>query len=76
MGSSFHLENRVLAFRGWGADKIRDIYKEMQARADILNYLADNFPAHTEVSKTMTAARTVGIWEVHRRVKEMKVPWV
>jgi flagellar protein FlaI len=76
MGSSFHLENKVLAFRGWGDDKIRDIYEEMKARADILTYLSENFPSHTEVSKTMDAARTLGIWEVHRRVKEMKVPWV
>ncbi len=76
MGSSFHLENRVLAFRGWGKDKIRNIYEEMQARAEILTYLADNFPSHTEVSKTMVTARTLGIWEVHHRVKEMEVPWV
>jgi flagellar protein FlaI len=76
MGSSFHLENRVLAFRGWGEDRLRDIYEEMKARAEILNYLAEKFPTHTEVSKTMTTAKTLGIWEVHRRVKEMKVPWV
>jgi flagellar protein FlaI len=76
MGSSFHLENRVLAFRGWGEDRIRDIYEEMKARAEILNYLAENFPMHSEVSKTMTTAKTLGIWEVHRRIKEMKVPWV
>ncbi len=75
-GSSFHLENRVLAFRGWGEDRIRDVYEEMKARAEILEYLAQNYPSHTEVSQTMTAARTLGIWEVHRKVKEMKVPWV
>jgi flagellar protein FlaI len=75
-GSSFHLENRVLAFRGWGQDRIQDIYEELKARAEILSYLADNFPTHSEVSKTMNTARTLGIWEVHRRVKEMKVPWV
>ncbi|HSV48675.1 MAG TPA: type II/IV secretion system ATPase subunit [Candidatus Acidoferrales bacterium] len=75
-GSSFHLENRVLAFRGWGEDRIRDVYEEMKVRAEILEYLAENFPSHTEVSQTMTTARTIGIWEVHRRVKEMKVPWV
>ena len=76
MGSSFHLENRVLAFRGWGEDRLKDIYEEMNARAEILSYLAEKFPTHTEVSKTMTTAKTQGIWEVHRRVKEMKVPWV
>ncbi len=75
-GSSFHLENRVLPFRGWGEDRIQDVYDEMKARAEILEYLAENFPSHTEVSQTMTTARTLGIWEVHRRMKEMKVPWV
>ncbi|MCW3984325.1 MAG: type II/IV secretion system ATPase subunit [Candidatus Bathyarchaeota archaeon] len=76
MGSSFHLENRVLAFRGWGEDRIRDLYKELKAREEILNYLAEYYPTHSEVTQTMTAARTLGVWEVHRRVKEMKVPWV
>jgi flagellar protein FlaI len=76
MGSSFHLENRVLAFRGWGKEKIRSIYEEMQARTDILNYLADNFPSYTDVSKTIITAHTLGIEEVHRRVKERRVPWV
>jgi len=75
MGSSFHLENRVLAFRGWGEDRIKEVYEEMKARAEILEYLAENFPTHTEVCQTMATARTLGIWEVHRRVKEMKVPW-
>jgi len=76
MGSSYHLEKKVLAFRGWGENRIKDIYEEMKARAEILAYLSENFPSHTEVSKTMNAARTLGVWEVHRRVKEMKVPWV
>jgi hypothetical protein len=76
LGSSFHLENKVLAFRGWSKERIRDIYEEMQARTEILNYLADNFPSYTDVFKTMITARNLGVWEVHRRVKEMEVPWV
>jgi archaeal flagellar protein FlaI len=76
MGSSFHLEKRVLACRGWGEERIQEVYAEMKARAEILQYLAENYPKHTEVSKTMVTARNLGIWEVHRRVKEMKVPWV
>jgi flagellar protein FlaI len=75
-GSSYHLENKVLKSRGWGQDKLKDLYDEMSARAEILTYLANNYPTHTEVAKTMMAARTIGIWEIHRRVKEMKVPWV
>lgn len=76
MGSSFHLENRVLAFRGWGKERIREVYEEMKARAEILSYLANNYPTHTEVSKAMVTARTLGIWEVHKRTQEMKTPWV
>ncbi len=76
MGSSFHLENRVLAFRGWGKDRIRSIYEEMQARTDILNYLAEKYPSYAEVSKTIIAVNSMGIWEVHKRVKEEKIPWV
>ncbi len=76
MGSSFHLENKVLAFRGWGKERIRDIYEELHARTEILNYLAENFPSYADVSKTMVTAKNLGIWEVHRKVKEMKVPWV
>ena len=75
LGSSFHLENRVMAFRGWGKERIREMYAELQVRAEILDYLAENFPSFGDVAKTMTAVRNLGIWEVHRKIKEMKVPW-
>jgi flagellar protein FlaI len=75
MGSSFHMESKVLSFRGWGKDRLRDIYTELQARADILSFLAENFPSYTDVWKTIIAVRNQGVWEVHRKVKEMKVPW-
>ncbi len=75
MGSSFHLENKVLAFRGWSKDKIKDIYDEMQARAEVLSFLAENFPSYTDVAKTMATARSLGIWEVQRRIRGMEIPW-
>jgi archaeal flagellar protein FlaI len=74
-GSSFHLENKILSFRGWGKDRLRELYEEMQARADILSYLADNYPSYSDVWKTVIAVRNEGVWQVHRRVKEMLVPW-
>jgi hypothetical protein len=48
----------------------------MQARTDILNYLAEKYPSYAEVSKTIIAVNSMGIWEVHKRVKEEKIPWV
>jgi flagellar protein FlaI len=75
MGSSFHMESKVLAFRGWGKDRLRELYDEMRARAEILTFLADNFPSYIDVWRTIIAVRNQGVWEVHRKIKEMKVPW-
>jgi len=75
MGSSFHLENKVLAFRGWGKERLRELYDELNARAEILSFLAENFPRYTDVWKTCIAVREKGVWEVYRRVKEAKIPW-
>jgi flagellar protein FlaI len=75
MGSSFHMETKVLGFRGWGKERLRELYDEMRARAEILSFLAENFPSYTDVWKTMIAVRNQGVWEVHRKIKEMKLPW-
>jgi flagellar protein FlaI len=75
MGSSFHLETKVLTFRGWGKERLRELYDELKVRAEILTFLAENFPKYTDVWKTVIEVRNKGIWEVYRRVKEMKVPW-
>jgi len=74
-GSSFHMETKVLAFRGWGKERLHELYDEMRARSEILSFLAENFPAYTDVWKTMIAVRNQGVWEVHRKIKEMKLPW-
>lgn len=75
MGSSFHLETKVLTFRGWGKERLKELYDELKARAEILNFLAENFPRYTDVWKTCIAVREKGVWEIYRRVKEMRVPW-
>jgi flagellar protein FlaI len=75
MGSSFHMESKVLAFRGWGKERLHELYDEMRARAEILTFLAENFPSYTDVWKTMIAVRNHGVWEVHRKIKERKIPW-
>jgi len=75
MGSSFHLETKVLTFRGWGKERLRELYDEMKARAEILSFLSENFPKYTDVWKTVIEVRNKGVWEVYRKVKEGQVPW-
>ncbi|MDH5375894.1 MAG: type II/IV secretion system ATPase subunit [Candidatus Bathyarchaeota archaeon] len=75
MGSSYHLETKVLTYRGWGKERLVELYKEMKARAEILSFLSENFPKYTDVWKTVIEVRHKGVWEVYRKVKEMKVPW-
>jgi flagellar protein FlaI len=75
MGSSFHLETKVLTFRGWGKERIKELYDELKARAEILSFLAENFPTFNDVWKTVIAVREKGVWEVYRNIKELKVPW-
>jgi flagellar protein FlaI len=75
MGSSFHLETKVLAFRGWGKERLAELYKEMKARGEILAFLSENFPKYLDVWRTAIEVRNNGVWEVYNRVKEMKVPW-
>lgn len=75
MGSSYHLETKVLGFRGWGKERLGELYEEMQARADILNFLAEKYPKYLDVWRAMVEVKNKGVWEVHKRVKEGKTPW-
>jgi flagellar protein FlaI len=75
MGSSYHLETKILAFRGWSKDRLPDLYKEMKARAEILAFLSENFPRFSDVWRTVVEVQNHGVWEVYNRIKEMKVPW-
>ncbi|HDQ06110.1 MAG TPA: hypothetical protein ENN36_05250, partial [Candidatus Bathyarchaeota archaeon] len=75
MGSSYHLETKVLAFRGWGKNRLRELYDEMKARAEILSFLAEKYPRYSDVWRTVVEVKNKGVWEVHRRVKERKTPW-
>jgi len=75
MGSSFHLETKVLTFRGWGKGRLRDLYEEMRARTEILQFLSENYPRYLEVWQTVIAAQNRGIWKVHGKVQERRAPW-
>ena len=75
MGSSYHLETKVLTFRGWGKERLRELYEEMKARAEILSFLAEKYPKYSDVWRTVIEVKNKGVREVHQKVKEMKVPW-
>ena len=47
----------------------------MKARAEILSFLSENYPKYSDVWRTVIEVKNKGVWEVHQRVKEMKVPW-
>ncbi|MCX8178105.1 MAG: type II/IV secretion system ATPase subunit [Candidatus Bathyarchaeota archaeon] len=74
-GSSFHLETKVLTFRGWGRERLKELYDEMMARADILRFLSEKYPSYSDLWKTSIAVRDKGVWEVHEKIKEGKAPW-
>jgi len=75
VGSSYHLETKVLMFRGWGKERMREIYKEMEARAEILRFLSEKYPRCADVWRTTIETRNRGVWNVYDRVREGKVPW-
>lgn len=75
LGLSHMLETKVLEFRAWGKEKIPELYKEMRARAEILSYLAQNYPSFVDVWKTVIRVQNEGVWGVYERVKEGKIPW-
>jgi len=75
VGSSFLLESKVLDFRGWGKEKIKDLYEELKVRTEILRYLSENYPRYINVWKTVITVQNNGVQEVYDRVKEGKIPW-
>ena len=75
MGSSFHLETKVLSFRGWGKERLKELYEELKVRAEILSFLSKDFPKYLDLWKTAIEVKNKGIWEAYHKVKEMKPPW-
>jgi len=76
MGMSYLLENVVLLFRGWGRDRLQDLYKELDMRKEILNYLAEKRPRYVDVFRTVIEVSRRGVEAVCRSVKEGKTPWL
>jgi len=75
MKMSFLLENIVLPFRGWGKERLSDLYKEIEIRKEILNYLAENYPRYTDVFRTVVEVEKRGVKYVHSLIKKEGVPW-
>jgi len=76
MGMSYLLENVVLLFRGWGRDKLQNLYKELDMRKEILNYLAEKRPRYVDVFKTVIEVSRRGVKAVYSSIKEGKTPWL
>ncbi|RLG75525.1 MAG: flagellar protein FlaI [Thermoprotei archaeon] len=74
-GSSLLLEYKVLPARGWGRDRLLELYEELRKRARILEYLAENYPRYEHVFKTVTEANRKGVDYVYDRVIRGERPW-
>jgi len=75
-GSSILLESKVLPYRGWGTDKIPELYRELQMRAEILQVLSAKSPSFKSVWNTVIEVERVGVEKVYEMVKEGKMPWL
>ncbi|MBC7130900.1 hypothetical protein H5T51_06760, partial [Candidatus Bathyarchaeota archaeon] len=56
-------------------NRLKELYDELKARAEILRFLSENFPSYRDLWKTVIAVREKGVWEIYNKVKEMKIPW-
>jgi len=74
-GTSFLLETKVLPARGWGKDKLPKLYEEMRKRAEILRYLAQNYPKYEYVFSTVAEVTRRGVDYVYERVLRDEKPW-
>ena len=75
-GSSIFLEAKILPYRGWGTDKLPELYRELQMRAEILQALSEKSPKFRSVWNTIIETERVGVEKVYSMVKEGKMPWL
>jgi len=75
-GTSFLMEAKILPYRGWPAERLPELYDELKMRADILTALADKHPRFKDVWNTVIEVESVGVEEVHRKVKEGQFTWL
>jgi len=75
-GSSFLMEAKVLPYRGWGEERLPDLYKELQMRAEILTFLSENHPRFRDVWNTVIETERIGVPKVYEKVKKGETPWI
>jgi len=74
-GTSLLLEYKVLPARGWGRNRLPELYEELRKRAKILEYLAENYPKYKHIFKTITEATRKGVDYAYDRVMRGEKPW-
>lgn len=60
LGSSYLMETKILPFRGWGRERLPDLYEEMRRRAEIVRCLRERYPSYLDVWRTVIAVERVG----------------
>jgi flagellar protein FlaI len=76
MGMSYLLENVVLTYRGWGRDRLQDLYRELEMREEILKYLAEKRPRYVDVFRTVIEVNRRGVEAVYESIKKGETPWL
>ncbi len=75
-GSSFMMEMKVLPFRGWGKEKVPQLYEEMRVRAEILRMLSEKHPRFKDVWNTVIEVEKVGVMRVYEEIKRGNIYWI
>jgi len=70
------MEAKVLPYRGWGEERLPDLYKELQMRAEILTFLSENRPRFRDVWNTVIETERIGVPKVYEKVKKGETPWI
>jgi len=76
MKMSFLLESIVLPFRGWGKERLPDLYREVEIRKEILSYLAEKHPRYVDVWRTIIEVDRRGVNEVYSMIRRGETPWI
>ncbi|MCR6692726.1 MAG: ATPase, T2SS/T4P/T4SS family [archaeon YNP-LCB-003-016] len=74
-GMSMLLETKVLPYRGWGRDKLDQLYREMKMRAEIIEWHMRNAPRYLDLWRTMIETAKTGIEAVHQKILRGEKPW-
>jgi len=74
-GMSMLLETKVLSYRGWGREKLDQLYRELEMRAEIIEWHMNNAPRYLDLWKTMIEIGKTSIETVHQKIRRGEKPW-